>query len=66
MNKEVYDWEVYNWRKKHPKCIYCKYYRARRVGIEEVIIEECAAKDKMITFNSIPRWFCKIYTVKEP
>ena len=66
MNKEVYDREVYNWRKKHPKCIYCKYYSARRVGIEEVIIEECAAKDKMITFNSIPRWFCKLYKVKEP
>lgn len=66
MNKEVYDWEIYNWRKKHPKCIYCKYYSARRVGIEEVIIEECAAKDKMIIFNSIPRWFCKLYKVKEP
>ena len=33
--------------------------------MEEVIIEECAAKDKMITFNSIPRWFCKLYKVKE-
>ena len=65
MDKEVYDWKAYNWRRKHPKCNYCKYYRVRRVGIEETIIEECIAKDKMIISNSIPRWFCKLYKVKE-
>lgn len=59
------DDEVKKWREKHPKCIYCKYYRARRVGIEETIIEECVAKDKIITSSSIPRWFCKLYQVKE-
>ena len=58
------DKEVYDWRKKHPKCVYCKYYNARRVGIEEVFVEECTAKDKMITSSSIPRWFCKLYKVK--
>ena len=59
------DKEVYDWRRKHPKCNYCKYYRVRQVGIEEAIIEECIAKDKMISSNSIPRWFCKLYKVKE-
>ncbi len=57
--------KIKKWREKHPKCIYCKYYRARRVGLEEVLIEECIAKSKMITFDSFPRWFCKLYSVKE-
>lgn len=59
------DKEVYNWRKKHPKCIYCIYCRTRRFGIEQIVADECVAKDTIILFSSIPRWFCKLYKVRE-
>ena len=48
------DDKVFRWRKNHPKCIFCKYYSARRVGIEEVIVQQCIAKDKFL--NDLEMW----------
>lgn len=61
------DDKVFRWRKNHPKCIFCKYYSARRVGIEEVIVQQCIAKDKFLNdfTERIPRYFCETYEVKE-
>lgn len=58
------DKEVHDWRKKHPKCIYCKYYRA--FSICQDSFTECSAKQKSIIFDYAPRWFCKLYKVREP
>lgn len=57
------DETVKEWREKHPKCIYCKYYRAFSICHDS--FTECSAKQKSIFFDCAPRWFCKIYTVKE-
>lgn len=46
---------------------FCKYYSARRVGIEEVMVQQCIAKDKFLNdfTERIPRYFCETYEVKE-
>lgn len=61
------DDKVFRWRNNHPKCIFCKYYSARRVGIEEVTVQQCIAKDKFLNnfTERIPRYFCETYEVKE-
>ena len=59
------DDKVYKYRKKHPKCKYCKFHKAyiRGIGIQEFYFQECTAKDKYIEFENLPRWFCKCYEV---
>lgn len=59
------DDKVYRYRKDHPKCKYCKFFKAyiRGIGIDEFYIQECIAKNKYIEFDSLPRRFCKCYEV---
>lgn len=59
------DERVKKWREKHPKCIYCRYCKTRSYGLEQIIIDKCIAKNKIIMFDSIPRWFCKLYEVED-
>ena len=56
---------IQEWRKKHPRCAFCKNV-AKHVyhGYAEMILE-CQAKDKRIIFNNMSRAFCRLYQVRD-
>lgn len=57
------DKNTYEYRKKHKKCKYCKYFRSRVLPVPfSPEIKTCLLKDKTIDYESIPR-FCKGYEV---
>lgn len=63
--------KVARYRKRHKKCIYCKYLKLTqpKMGIEYVNpYYQCLAKDKIICsvmpdMTVIPRLFCSCYEV---
>ena len=65
------DEKVLNYRKKHPKCKYCKWLKficTKTIPCNDYYI--CKAKDKIIRkyfpdMTEIPRWFCECYEVDE-
>lgn len=67
------DEKVIRYRKKHRKCIYCKYLKCvyPKMGIEYVSpYYQCIAKDKILCDNMpnmtiVPRLFCSCYSVDE-
>ena len=60
------DNKIEKYRSKHKKCKWCKYYKwnSKEVGIDLYCYGKCKLKDKIITFDSIPR-LCKYYELKE-
>lgn len=55
--------KVFDYRKKHPKCKYCKHLKTYIRGFEGYIFHECLAKDRFIDFPDLPRWFCSCYEI---
>lgn len=55
--------KVFDYRKNHPKCKYCKHLKTYPRGFEGYIFHECLAKDKFIDFPNLPRWFCSCYEI---
>ena len=55
---------VYNWRKNHPRCKFCKYYHkySREACGQFFTFEECEAKDKSVMGRANwPRPFCTCF-----
>lgn len=66
------DEKVLNYRKKHPKCKYCKWLKFISVTsfLPMTSFYKCIAKKKTINdcfpdMTNIPRWFCECYEVDE-
>lgn len=61
------DRKVYQYRKRHPRCTFCKYYHTvfplDFFGTDFYYFE-CKAKDKVIRFPDMLR-LCSCYEVKE-
>jgi len=59
----------YDWRKKHPRCWFCKYYKlaipagAHGMGLPDFF--KCLVKEKTINCPKMPRPWCKCYTVEQ-
>ena len=51
------------WRLNHPKCKFCQYLKfvSLPVGADYY---KCIAKDKIINYIGLPRYFCTCYKVK--
>lgn len=60
------DREIIEYRQKHPKCKWCKYYKHHcdEVGIDIYCYDACELKDKIIYFINLLR-LCKYYQVEE-
>ena len=60
------DKNITEYRKKHKKCKWCKYYKhiVKEVGIDFYCYEKCTLKDKILYFNSQAK-ICKYYNLKE-
>lgn len=60
------DNKIIQYRKKHKKCKFCKYYEhiVKEVGIDIYSYSVCNLKDKIINFEELPR-LCKYYELKE-
>lgn len=60
------DREIIEYRQKHPKCKWCKYYKHYydEVGIDIYCYDTCELKDKIIYFINLLR-LCKYYQVEE-
>lgn len=60
------DKEIIEYRQKHPKCKWCKYYQHHydEVGIDIYSYSTCELKDKIINFENMLR-LCKYYQIKE-
>lgn len=58
--------EIIEYRQKHPKCKWCKYYKHHygEVGIDIYCYDTCELKDKIIHFIDLLR-LCKYYQVEE-
>jgi glutaredoxin len=62
------DTNIYQYRKKHKRCKFCKYYNKylRDIGMTYYTFTNCKLKDKHVNesniFSSI---FCKYYEVKQ-
>lgn len=58
--------KIINYRKKHKKCKWCKFYKYNTLEQCHWITcyGECRLKDKIINFDSMPR-LCKYYEIKE-
>lgn len=58
---------IYRWRKKHPKCYFCRYlehidpYFLHFVSAPDYY--NCKAKDKIIYFPKMFRPWCSCYSV---
>ena len=65
------DEKVLNYRKKHPKCNYCKWLKYISISsLPMTDFYKCKAKDKIIKdylpdMTKVPRWFCTCYEVDE-
>ena len=58
--------EPSTWRLNHPKCKFCQYLKfvslpAYFAGTDYY---RCIAKDKIINYIGLPRYFCSCYKVK--
>lgn len=51
--KKKYSDEVYKWRRKHKKCLFCKYLRYRDLPLGSFYT--CTAKDKTISVPEMLR-----------
>lgn len=53
------------WRKRHPRCRYCKHVHVilSPIGGEEIFYE-CRAKDALVN-GDIPRIFCGVFEPTE-
>ena len=52
------------WRKKHPRCRYCKYLTIKRVGWENTALYVCKAKDKVKDVDVLfvgKGMFCRVF-----
>lgn len=60
------DREIIEYRQKHPKYKWCKYYKHHyyEVGVDIYSYNTCELKDKIINFENILR-LCKYYQIKE-
>lgn len=58
------DSKIKKYRTKHKKCKWCKYHKINKICIDLPYYYTCELKDKIITWESIPR-LCKWYEVKE-
>jgi hypothetical protein len=60
------DKEIYEYRKKHKKCKWCKFYRwnSLEAGHWITAYGECRLKDKVIYFEDLPT-LCSHYKAKE-
>ena len=59
------DKKILEYRQKHHKCQWCKYYKyvCRYLYLEIASYEECILKDKFIYFSNFPT-LCRYYEVK--
>lgn len=63
--------KVLHYRKKHPKCKYCKWLKYVSTNFLPMAdFYTCKAKDKIIKdylpdMREVPRWFCNCYEVDE-
>ena len=59
---------VNEWRRKHPKCKWCKHcefvYPFQQAYVSCPDYYDCNAKDKIVHPN-IPRIFCQLFELKE-
>ena len=55
--------KVIEYRRKHPKCKYCKYIQFADPGYE--LFSYCEAKDKSVISVHLPRPFCKCYEIED-
>ena len=60
--------KVLAYRRKHPKCKYCKYLKYHSRFNLGVYYYKCEAKNKVIRdispdMTCFPRWFCSCYEV---
>lgn len=58
------DEKIYQYRKNHPKCVYCEHFKTEVRGYGAYEFHECKAKKKFIDYPNIPRLFCRCYKVK--
>ena len=59
------DKNIIEYRQKHKKCKWCKYYKhiVKEVGVDIYSYDECLLKDKIIYFINAYR-MCKYYELK--
>jgi len=56
------------YRKKHPKCDFCKYCTYKicpQIGLDVGGYHYCKVTNKFIRFINLPRLFCRYYSVKD-
>lgn len=59
------DKEIQQYRRLHPQCKWCKYYKYRYfVHYTDVSYEECILKDKIIRCHHLAK-ICRYYQLKE-
>lgn len=58
------DSKIKEYRTKHKKCKWCKYYKINRIPVDPMCYYTCDLKDKIINWESLPR-LCKWYELKE-
>lgn len=60
--------EPYEWRKRHPRCWFCKYYKlstpAGIHGLAMPDIFKCLVKEKTINYPKMPRPWCKCFSLQ--
>lgn len=58
--------EKLEYRKSHPKCKWCKWYKYNTWQDCHWITcyGECTLKDKIINYDNILRIWCRYYTIK--
>lgn len=52
------------YRKKHPRCRYCKYLEVHKRGWYPIFIYNCKVKDKIKAVNNLfigKGMFCKVF-----
>lgn len=57
--------KIQKYRKSHPKCKYCEYLKMESGKGIVPSFYKCIAKDKIIVYESIPKYFCSCYEVKD-